>query len=48
MLWLWTEVKLSVKGDGSVEERAVRHGTRLQRREGWFMGHNLPRTMGQA
>ena len=43
MLWLWTEVKLSVKGEGSVEKRAVRHGAR---REGWFMGHNLARTMG--
>ena len=43
MLWLWTEVKLSVKGEGSVEKRAVRHG---EEREGWFMGHNLARTMG--
>ena len=43
MLWLWTEVKLSVKGEGSVEKRAVRHGAE---REGWFMGHNLARTRG--
>ena len=43
MLWLWTEVKLGVKGEGSVEKRAVRHG---EEREGWFMGHNLARTMG--
>ena len=47
MLWLCTEVKLGVKG-ASVEERAVRHGTRPERREGWFMGHNLARTMDQA
>ena len=32
-MWLWTEVKLSVKGEGSVEKKAVRHEARLERRE---------------